>query len=75
MEFHHAAPNEFEAKVYVYPSNPEICRTCSEYSIELIDPNSEDDYLFKPLADKIPVLRNPIAGHEKACMTTSEDNK
>ena len=68
MEFHHIAPSEFHVKVYVYPSSPEVCEICSEYGIELIDPNSEDDFLFKPPAGKIPVLRNPVSGHEKACL-------
>ena len=73
MEFHHVAPNEFQAKIYVYPSTPEIKRICSEYGIELIDPNSEDTFLFRPPADRIPILRNPISGHERACMMNSEN--
>ena len=72
MEFHHIAPNEFHAKVYVYPFNPGIYQTCSEFGIELIDPNSEDFYMFHPPADKIPLLRNPISGHEKACMNFND---
>lgn len=74
MEFHHIAPNEFHAKVYVYPFNPGIYQTCSEFGIELIDPNSVDDYLFKPRVDKIPLLRNPISGHEKACLSLNDNN-
>ncbi len=74
-EFHHIAPNEFHVKVYVYPFNPGIYQTCSEYGIELIDPNSKDDYLFKPHTDKIPVLRNPINGHEKACLSFNGDKR
>lgn len=73
IEFHHIAPNEFNAKVYVYPSNPGICKTCGEYGIELIDPNAEDKYVYRKTAEKIPVLRNPVAGHEKACMSLSEE--
>jgi predicted Fe-Mo cluster-binding NifX family protein len=73
MEFHHVAPNEFHVKVYVYPSSPEVCEICTEYGIELIDPNSEDDLLFKPPADRIPVLRNPVRGHEKACLNRGRD--
>lgn len=72
MEFHHIAPNEFNAKVYVYPFNPGIYQTCSEFGIELIDPNSEDDYLHERRADKIPLLRNPINGHEKACLSFND---
>ena len=74
-EFHHAAPHEFHAKVYIYPSTSEICRICSEYGIELIDPNSEDENLPKPRPDKIPVLRNPVSGHEKACLSSNGDKK
>jgi len=75
MEFHHIAPNEFQAKVYVYPFNPGIYQTCSEFGIELIDPNSEDDYLLRSRADKIPLLRNPINGHEKACLSLNDNNR
>jgi predicted Fe-Mo cluster-binding NifX family protein len=74
-EFHYIAPNEFQAKVYVYPFNPGIYQACSEYGIELIDPNSEDDYLFKPIRDKIPVLRNPISGHERACLSYNDEKR
>jgi predicted Fe-Mo cluster-binding NifX family protein len=74
MEFHHISPTEFQAKVYIYPSSAEIFQTCSEYGIELIDPNSEDDYLFRPRVDRIPILRNPINGHEKACLSLQENN-
>jgi predicted Fe-Mo cluster-binding NifX family protein len=75
MEFHHIAPNEFHAKVYVYPFNPGIYQTCSEFGIELIDPDSEDDHLSKRRAGKIPILRNPISGHEKACMSFNDGHK
>jgi len=74
MEFHHISPNEFHAKVYVYPFNPGIYQTCSEFGIELIDPNSEDDYMFKQQPDKIPLLRNPISGHERACLSFNDNN-
>ena len=75
MEFHHIAPNEFHAKVYVYPFNPGIYQTCSEFGIELIDPNSEDDYPLRQRVDKIPLLRNPISGHEKACLSFNDNNR
>lgn len=75
MEFHHVVPHEFQAKVYVYPFSPGIYQTCSEFGIELIDPNAEDDYLTEPPVDKIPILRNPISGHEKACLSFTDSGK
>lgn len=74
MEFHHIAPNEFNAKVYVYPFNPGIYQTCSEFGIELIDPGSDDEHLCMRRADKIPLLRNPVSGHEKACMSFNHNS-
>jgi len=61
------APDEFHAKVFVYPFNPRIHKACTEYDIQLIDPDWDDDHSKKSDVNNIPILRYPIIGHEKAC--------
>jgi predicted Fe-Mo cluster-binding NifX family protein len=65
-EFHHATPTGFHAKVYVCPANPAIVTSCQEYGIELLDPESWTGQGRSPRPNKLPVLRGPVPGHERA---------
>ena len=64
-EFHHATSTGYNALVYVCPGNPAIEECCSQYGIELLDPNSERKIKYK-YNDKLPLLKGPVRDHEKA---------
>jgi predicted Fe-Mo cluster-binding NifX family protein len=65
-EFHHVSPTAYQAKIYVFPGNPLIRKSCHEYNIQLIDPDSESAYHDQEINDRIPLINFPIPGHEKA---------
>jgi len=65
-EFHHLAASIYHAKVYVYPGNPRVKKSCREYNIQLIDPDSEGTNRDQTITDKIPLLEYPVTNHEKA---------
>lgn len=68
-EFHRAAASDYHARVYVHPGTPSIHQCCKEYGIELIDPDSELTIADRPGSHRIPILQEPLYGHEKASAT------
>jgi predicted Fe-Mo cluster-binding NifX family protein len=66
QEFHHSTPSIFHARVYVRPGNPLVEEKCDEYEIQLIDTNSENAIKDEQISDRIPLLKKPITGHERA---------
>jgi predicted Fe-Mo cluster-binding NifX family protein len=76
--FHFLTSSNYQARVYIYTSNSELIQTCREYNVELIDPESDEILPSKQSTGKIPILREPIKGHEKAFGSfngLAEDNK
>jgi predicted Fe-Mo cluster-binding NifX family protein len=65
-EFHHNTKSQFNARVYVYLMNPQLEKSCSDYGIEFLSPESEVKYPVKKINPVIPILQRPIEGHEKA---------
>ncbi len=63
-EFHFFAKGEYNARVFIYPQSDKIGLACEEYGIDYIpfrpEESSEDTG-----GCKIPLLRNPITGHDK----------
>ena len=64
MTFHRASVADFHAQVYVHPSLPDLKKHCEEFGIELLDPLEES--FDKTCDNNIPILKNPISGHEQA---------
>lgn len=65
-EFHHIAGSHYDALVYVYLSNPQLEKSCSEYGINFLSPGISEHSNDEKFISKIPILQRPIAGHEKA---------
>ncbi len=64
MEFHYITKTRYNARVYVYYTDPNIAKSCDEYGITFISPEinyDNHDYKFV-----IPILQKPIEGHERA---------
>jgi hypothetical protein len=66
QEFHHLAKNRYDARVYVYLTNPQIAKSCNEYGITFISPEMTDLQLKGMKKSVIPILQKPIEGHENA---------
>ncbi len=71
QQLHLAAARDFNARVYVASSSPQVRRLCDEYGIELIDPDAHFAACDHPVTNAIPILQMKIAGHEAA----SPDNR
>ncbi len=69
-EFHHLAKSGYNARVYIHSSNPDLAQYCEEYGIELLDPKMGTGK--KDKTRKIPLLRRPVKGHEKAFVEIEE---
>lgn len=65
-EFHHITKTQYDARVYVYLMNQQLEKSCSDYGIEFLSPESSDKLLNQKGGSLIPILKRPIAGHEKA---------
>ncbi|MCW8810423.1 MAG: hypothetical protein OQK64_05640 [Ignavibacteriaceae bacterium] len=65
-EFHHYARTRYNAFVYVYLTNPQLEKSCSEYGINFLSPEINQLSTKEKLRSKIPILKIPIEGHEKA---------
>jgi predicted Fe-Mo cluster-binding NifX family protein len=65
-EFHHATTAAFQARIYVHPGTPSVCESCREYGIQLIDPNLDETNRDKTTTQQVPLLRQPVVGHERA---------
>jgi predicted Fe-Mo cluster-binding NifX family protein len=66
VEFHHATPSGYDARVYFCPASPAASQCCQEYGIELIEPDMPGMELKQKPANKLPILRGRVAGHERA---------
>lgn len=64
-EFHYSTPSIYQAKVYVLPANPKVEECCREYGIQFIDPDSELFHRDRRADQSIPLLKKPVAGHER----------
>lgn len=64
MEFHYITKTRYNARVYVYITDPNIAKSCNEYGITFISP--EINYSKKDNKTVIPILQKPVDGHEKA---------
>jgi hypothetical protein len=65
-EFHHNTKTQYDARVYVYLMNPQLEKSCYDYGIEFLSPESTDKFLSQKGSSLIPILKRPIEGHEKA---------
>ncbi len=66
-EFHHASASGYDARVYFSPAQAGMARCCHEYNIELIEPTEfEDPANAIGSTSPIPLLRQPVSGHERA---------
>ncbi len=66
VEFHHATPSGYNARVYVCPPSPPIKKCCREYGIELVAPEASDEEDDRETSGKIPLLKGPVIDHEQA---------
>jgi len=58
---------DYHTAVYVHPASEELRQCCEEYGVELIDPDLDPDEKRRSRKNRIPILRQIVAGHEKAC--------
>lgn len=70
VEFCHATPSGYHARVYICPPGPSVLRCCREYGVELIDPDREPASFAERDTNKIPLLREPVAGHPEGSRVT-----
>jgi hypothetical protein len=54
--------------VYVRSGSPELENLCRQYRIELIDPDARYARSDHPDSAHIPILQQPVPGHERAAM-------
>lgn len=69
QEFYRLSMHDYSARVLVIPSDSSIVSRCREYGIEVIDPDAVDAETAPPAAAAFPLLRHPVAGHEKVYAT------
>jgi predicted Fe-Mo cluster-binding NifX family protein len=65
-EFHHATPLEYNARVFICPTNPTVEKCCREYGVELVNPNFEGVYGHITVDNKLPILKERVRDHERA---------
>jgi predicted Fe-Mo cluster-binding NifX family protein len=65
-EFHHYARTRYNAFAYVYLKNSLLEKSCIEYGINFLSPGDIELDTKEKLKSKIPILKIPIEGHEKA---------
>lgn len=65
-EFYFETPSGYNARLFVWPSIPEIQQCCDEYGIELIDPAVFESDLNTDCANRLPLLKGAVTGHERA---------
>ena len=65
-KFHQVTSTDYNARVYVHPEEPRVKKLCEEYDIELLDPGERFACRDYPVSDRLPILQNRVAGHEKA---------
>jgi len=67
---HLVSAGGYDARVYVHSTTPLVSARCREYGVELIDPDARFASRDDPIDDRIPVLQNVVAGHERASART-----
>jgi predicted Fe-Mo cluster-binding NifX family protein len=65
-EFHHNTKTQYDARVYVYLMDQQLEKSCIDYGIEFLSPESTDKLLNRKVGSVIPILQRPVEGHEKA---------
>jgi len=65
-EFHHNTKTQYNARVYVYLTNPQLEKSCNEYDIDFLSPEITEAGSDERTRSLIPILRRPVEGHEKA---------
>jgi len=65
-QLHQVANADFDAYVYIHTATEPALRYCSDYGFELLDPNAQFASSDRPEPNRIPILQNPIPGHEDA---------
>jgi len=65
-EFHHNTKRQYNARVYVYLSNPLLEKNCAEYGIDFLSPEINYKKFKEKSKSLIPILNRPVEGHEKA---------
>lgn len=66
QELRRVSASDYHAQVYVRPGSERITRCCRDYGIELVDPSSDTGVTRPPRGKRIPLLRGPVVGHERA---------
>ena len=65
-EFHHNTKTQYNSRVYVYLTNPQLEKSCNEYGINFLSPDITGKQSEEEAKSLIPILRRPVEGHEKA---------
>ena len=65
-EFHHNTKTHYNARVYVYLTNPQLEKSCNEYGIDFLSPEIDYKEFKERSKSLIPILNRPVEGHEKA---------
>ncbi len=66
QELRRVSASDYHAQVYVRPGSERISKCCGDYGIELVDPSSDTGVTPPPRGNRIPLLRGPVIGHERA---------
>lgn len=65
-EFYYNTKTHYNARVYVYLTNPQLEKSCNEYGIDFLSPEIDDKEFRRGSKSLIPILNRPVEGHEKA---------
>jgi len=65
-EFHYSTKTQYNARVYVYLTNPQLEKSCNEYGIDFLSPEIDYKEFKERSKSLIPILNRPVEGHEKA---------
>lgn len=74
-EFFYSANSRYDACAYVYIDDPIVKEYCSKYGIEYLCTENIEYRTAKSDWPVIPILKNPIAGHENLFKKTHQTNK
>lgn len=64
-QLHRVASSDYHARVYIHSATPRIEQCCSEYGIELVDPDARFAARDHPSKGRIPILQGAITDHEQ----------
>jgi predicted Fe-Mo cluster-binding NifX family protein len=74
-EFFYSANSRYDVCAYVYIDDPIVKEYCSKYGIEYLCTENIEYRTAKSDWPVIPILKNPIAGHENLFKKTHQTNK